>query len=96
MPVSKIIIILMLIGSSMMARAAQSSEFSDSDLSTVEAGKQKKINVKFGDEFVKGQEEHPSAEYMFERKQFNFKKMIQLRENFIPEVEKGKDDFGGF
>lgn len=88
--------ILLLVIMAGVANAAQGGEFSDSDLGSVDASKQKKINVKFGDEFVKGQEEHPSAEYMFERKQFNFKKMIQLRENFIPEVEKGKDDFGGF
>lgn len=83
---------------SVTAHAAQNGEFSDSDLGSTggASDKQKKINVKFGDELVKGQEEHPSMEYMFERKQFNFKKMIQLRENFIPEVEKGKDDFGGF
>ena len=88
--------ILLLVIMAGVAKAAQSGEFSDSDLGSVDASKQKKINVKFGDEFVKGQEEHPSAEYMFERKQFNFKKMIQHREKFIPEVEKGKDDFGGF
>lgn len=95
---NKLIMILFLMAVSFGARAASGGgEFSDSDLgSTGAAGKQKQISVKFGDEFVKGQEEHPSAEYMFERKQFNFKKMIQLRENFIPEVEKGKDDFGGF
>jgi len=94
--VNKLMIIFLLIVMSIAAKAAQGSEFSDSDLGSVDAAKQKKINVKFGDEFVKGQEEHPSAEYLFDRKQFNFKKMIQLRENFIPEVEKGKDDFGGF
>lgn len=57
--------------------------------------KQRKLTIQFDDELVKGAQANPEAEYIFTRSQFNYKKMIRLRENFIPELEKGKDEFRG-
>ena len=70
-------------------------EFSESDLTTLDVKQYKKFNVKFNDELVKGDKENPETEMIFQRADFNFKKLIRLRENFIPEVQKGKDDMRG-
>jgi hypothetical protein len=75
---------------------AQEAEFSESDLQKIDTTQYKKLNVKFGDdEMVKGGTDKPEAEYLFQRGDVNFKKLIRLRENFIPEVQKGKDDMRG-
>ncbi len=74
---------------------AQEAEFSESDLQSVDTSTYKKFNVKFDDEMVKGGAEKPEVEYLFQRGDVNFKKLIRLRENFIPEVQKGKDDMRG-
>ncbi|OFZ29140.1 MAG: hypothetical protein A2622_13945 [Bdellovibrionales bacterium RIFCSPHIGHO2_01_FULL_40_29] len=55
----------------------------------------KKIYLEFGNELVDAKFNQPSMDYIFIRKQANFKKMMKLRENFIPEVHKGKRDFSG-
>jgi hypothetical protein len=75
--------------------STQEAEFSESDLQSVDTSQYKKFNVKFDDEMVKGAAEKPEVEYLFQRGDVNFKKLIRLRENFIPEVQKGKDDMRG-
>jgi hypothetical protein len=71
------------------------AEFSESDLQTVNTNQYKKFSVKFDDEMVKGAAEKPEAEFLFQKSDFNFKRMIRLRENFIPEVQKGKEHMRG-
>lgn len=55
----------------------------------------KRISIKFDNELVEGNIQNPSMDYMFVRKEANYKKMMRLRENFLPEVKKGKRDFSG-
>lgn len=74
---------------------AQEAEFSESDLQSIDTKQYKKLNVSFENEMVKGAAEKPEMEYLFQRGDVNFKKLIRLRENFIPEVQKGKDDMRG-
>lgn len=57
-------------------------------------GKKQKLQLGFDDELVRGKLNNPEVDYLFARKQFNFKKLIKLREDFIPEVQKGKVEFG--
>ncbi len=54
-----------------------------------------KIKVDFEDQLITGKHDMPEAEMVFTRTQFNYKKMIRLRDNFIPEVKQGKDEFRG-
>ena len=54
----------------------------------------KKLSIQFDNELVKGENAVPEIETVFTQQQFNFKKMIKLREHFIPEVIKGKEEFG--
>ena len=55
----------------------------------------KKIVIQFDNELVDGKRESPELDYLFSRKEANYKKMMKLRENFLPEVKKGKRDFSG-
>jgi hypothetical protein len=93
--VNKLILILSLWVGFQNSVRAQEAEFSESDLQTVKTNDYKKFNVKFDDEMVKGSAEKPEVEYLFQKGDFNFKRLIRLRENFIPEVQKGKDDMRG-
>ncbi len=77
------------------AWAQNSPEFSESELQSTNTSQHKKINVKFDDELIKGAADKPEVEYLFQKSDFNFKRLLRLRENFIPEVQKGKDDMRG-
>ncbi len=90
-----LVLVLALCSSYAKAEESEAKEFGESDLTTLDAKQYKKFNVKFSDELVKGDKENPEAEMIFQRADFNFKKLIRLRENFIPEVQKGKDDMRG-
>ncbi len=59
------------------------------------ADSKKKIFIQFENELVDGQRESPGVDYLFNRKEANYKKMMKLRENFLSEVKKGKRDFSG-
>lgn len=48
----------------------------------------KRTNINFEDELVKGELQKPELFYILQKKQFNFGKLIKLRENFLPEMKK--------
>jgi len=51
----------------------------------------KKHTLNFQDELIEGDVQKPELMYLLQRKNFNFKKLIRLRENFLPEmVETGE------
>jgi hypothetical protein len=49
-------------------------------------------SINFEDELIEGEVKKPELLYLLERKQFNFKRMIKLRENFIPEMSRTSED----
>lgn len=51
------------------------------------AGK-KKTDIDFEDELVEGEVKKPELFYLLQKKQFNFKRLIKLREDFIPEMRR--------
>ncbi len=55
-------------------------------------GKKKTVRVNFEDQLIQGGADRPEVEYIFERKQFNYRKLIRLRENFIPEAQSGMEE----
>ncbi|MGZ3769465.1 MAG: hypothetical protein ACXVCP_00585 [Bdellovibrio sp.] len=57
--------------------------------------KPKVVKVRFDDELVKGATEKPDLSNMDVKRNFNFKKLIRVRENFLNEMENGLDDFKG-
>ncbi len=54
----------------------------------------KRLSIDFDDELVSGSKQNPEVEFLFNRKSSNFKRMIKLRSDFIPEVRRGNSEFG--
>lgn len=54
--------------------------------------KEKKTALNFEDELVDGQTTKPELFYLFQKKNFNYKRLIRLRENFLPEMRKTSED----
>ena len=54
--------------------------------------KDKKATLNFEDELVEGSTQKPELFYLFQKKNFNYKKLIKLRENFLPEMRKTSED----
>ncbi len=52
----------------------------------------KRTTVDFEDQLVQGEVKKPELFYLLQKKQFNFGKLIKLRENFIPEMDKTAED----
>lgn len=45
----------------------------------------------FEDELIEGGIQKPDLFYLIQRKNFNFKKLVRLRENFLPEMRETAD-----
>jgi hypothetical protein len=56
------------------------------------SAKPKRTNVDFEDQLVQGEVKKPELFYLLQKKQFNFGKLIRLRENFVPEMGKTAED----
>ena len=53
-----------------------------------------RIKLQFDEDLVKGNAENTELNFIQTRKDTNFKKMIKIRENFIPEVESNSSELG--
>ena len=60
--------------------------------STAKKGEPRKQTLSFEDELVEGATQKPELFYLFQKKNFNYKRLIKLRENFIPEVRRNAED----
>lgn len=54
----------------------------------------KTTSINFDDELVEGEVKKPELLYLLQKKQFNFKRLIKLRENFLPEMNRTAEDIG--
>ncbi len=54
------------------------------------AGQKQTLN--FEDELVEGTAQKPELFYLFQKKNFNYTRLIKLRENFLPEMRKTSED----
>ncbi len=54
----------------------------------------KTTSINFEDELVEGEVKKPELMYLLQKKQFNFKRLIKLRENFLPEMSRTAEDVG--
>ncbi|WP_413612312.1 hypothetical protein [Bdellovibrio sp. HCB-110] len=59
------------------------------------AKKTKRVKISFDDELIKGSTAKPDVSNLDTKKDFNYKKLIRVRENFVNEMESGLDDFKG-
>ncbi len=48
--------------------------------------------INFEDELIEGEVKKPELLYLLQQKQFNFKRLIKLRENFLPEMNRTAED----
>lgn len=55
-------------------------------------GKSKRTTINFEDQLIKGQNQKPDLLYLLQKKQFNYKRLIRLRENFLPEMRETATD----
>ena len=59
---------------------------------TAKSGEKKKATIDFEDELVEGELKKPELFYLLQKKQFNFKRLIKLREDFLPEMRRDADE----
>ncbi len=52
----------------------------------------KKQVISFEDELIEGNVDKPDLFYLFQKKNFNYKRLIRLRENFFPEMRRSTED----
>lgn len=52
----------------------------------------KKQVLNFEDELVEGGSQKPELFYLFQKKNFNYTRLIKLRENFLPEMRKTSEE----
>jgi len=57
-------------------------------------GDKKTTSINFEDELIEGEVKKPELLYLLQKKQFNFKRLIKLRENFLPEMGRTAEDLG--
>ena len=56
------------------------------------SGKPKRTTINFEDQLIKGQNQKPDLLYLLQKKQFNYKRLIRLREDFLPEMRETAND----
>jgi hypothetical protein len=76
---------------------AQTPQAPAKDQPAPSAGKSKegkKTSVNFEDQLIEGQTQKPELFYLLQNRNNNFKRLIKLRENFLPEMRKTGEDVG--
>ncbi len=54
--------------------------------------RERRATLNFEDELVEGSTQKPDLFYLFQKKNFNYGRLIKLRENFIPEMRRTTED----
>lgn len=90
---------VLMLSASFSARAQESEEAppppaaaSAPPKAAAKSGEKKKTNIDFEDELVEGELKKPELFYLLQKKQFNFRRLIKLRENFLPEMRRDGDE----
>ena len=66
--------------------------FSQMPSATTADEKKKRTSIDFEDQLISGDVRKPELFYLLQKKQINFGRLIKLRENFLPELEKTSED----
>lgn len=84
---------LTLVLGNLAAPAFAQEEKSEKAEKSAASGKDKKqTKIDFEDELVEGELKKPELFYLLQKKQFNFKRLIKLREDFLPEMRRDADE----
>lgn len=84
-----------------MSLSAFSSQASEQSSQSESAGRtpaqasssqEKRQSLSFEDELVEGSTQKPELFFLFQKKNFNYKRLIRLRENFLPEMRQTSED----
>lgn len=62
--------------------------FGMTSVAGAQATKGKRTTIDFEDELIEGEAASPELLYLMQKKQFNFKKLIKLRDDFKPEMHR--------
>jgi hypothetical protein len=65
------------------------------DAKSKAAPKSKKTTIDFEDQLIEGSRQKPELFYLLQNKDFNYKRLIRLREDFLPELRKSGEDVQG-
>src|SRR4051812_48872241 len=68
------------------APPAAEKPLSGTPVQTTKSGQPKRTTIDFEDELVEGKTKNPELFYLLQKRQFNYKRLIRLRENFLPEM----------
>lgn len=71
---------------------AQTTRTSTTTTTVTVSKKERKATLNFEDELVEGATQKPELFYLFQKKNFNYKRLIKLRENFLPEMRRTTED----
>ena len=52
----------------------------------------KRTTINFEDQLVEGQAQKPELFYLLQQRRFNYKRLIRLREDFLPEMRKSAEE----
>jgi len=74
------------------SNGANSSAKPKSKDNAASGGNKKTQTVDFEDELIQGELNKPELFYLLQQKQFNFKRLIKLREDFLPEMRRTSED----
>ncbi|WP_291515399.1 hypothetical protein [Bdellovibrio sp. ArHS] len=72
--------------------AQSSSRTATTTTTTTTVKKERKATLNFEDELIEGSTQKPDLFYLFQKKNFNYKRLIKLRENFLPEMRRTTED----
>lgn len=78
------ILLVSLLGSFLMTATAYADDEADTPQETP---KTRREMIEFDDQLIQGDVQRPDLFYLLQRKQFNYKRLIKLRENFVPELK---------
>ena len=74
------------------AQSTQTNRTNTTSSTTTTTTTKKTAKLNFEDELVEGGTQKPELFYLFQKKNFNYKRLIKLRENFLPEMRRTTED----
>lgn len=75
-----------------MVQSTTTTTINGANTSSNTVRKERKAQLNFEDELVEGSTQKPELFYLFQKKNFNYKRLIKLRENFLPEMRRSAED----
>jgi hypothetical protein len=88
-----IVLATALVNAPMRSAFAQDNKSSDAKPAAKKSSGQKKsTTIDFEDQLVEGAAAKPELFYLMQKRQFNYKRLIRLRDDFVPEMRKTAED----